>query len=656
MEKVEIANTVTDGEKPSPVRHPTSSPPPIMSDPTPDRLLANPLAGLQRAELVEHGRRFVEDHNLGEEYIGLFERAAVLAQNPLSFRDPDSEFRTDRSLEEERDVLERELTHKWDQPKSLYALVVTCALGAMVQGWNERVFPFPNTFYKKAFKITDNEWIYGLVNSAPYLCCAIIGCWLTEPLNHYFGRRGTIFISCAISSVTCLGQGLTQTWWQMLVTRFLLGLGIGPKSATIPVYASECTPSAIRGGLVMMWQMWTAFGIMLGLLTGVAVLNVGHSTDTMFINWRLMTGSPMFLPLIVCALVYFNPESPRWHIKNGNYSKAFESLIRLRHSDIQAARDLIYINVLLEREEEISRSRNRLVEIFTIPRNRHALQASLIAMIMQQLCGVNVLVYYSASVLQDFKDDYHSIRRALLGTMGFGLINFVFALPAVFTIDTFGRRNLLLVTFPLMALFMLITCLLNNISNGEGPSLTLIGMYLFTVVYSPGEGPVPFVYSAECYPLYIRDIGMSIATAVTWFFNWLLAFTWPPMHNKIGSAAFGMYAGLNVVGFVFILLLVPETRNRTLEELDAVFQVPSKDQAMYGIRQLGWLFGRWIWGQGAVGKPVLVVGGGGGIARDRGMNNGGVEMESGIAAGGVANDGQDRPFPVDDSSSVNRVA
>ena len=126
---------------------------------------------------------------------------------------------------------------------------------------------------------------------------------------------------------------------------------------------------------------------------------------------------------------------------------------------------------------------------------------------------------------------------------------------------------------------------------------------------------------------------MSIATAVTWLFNALLTITWPPISDSIKWAAFAVYAALNVVGFVFILLLVPETRNRTLEELNSVFEVPSRDQAIYGIRQLWWFFGRWIWGKGAVGIPVLVVGG-----RSGGQRTKYEEDRS-------ANDDPDRNFP-----------
>jgi MFS family permease len=106
-------------------------------------------------------------------------------------------------------------------------------------------------------KDSRSTWLTGLTNSAPYLCCAFIGCWLTVPFNHWFGRRGTIFITCAFSTIACLWQGFVNTWWHMFIARFALGLGIGPKSASVPIYAAETTPPAIRGALVMQWQMWT---------------------------------------------------------------------------------------------------------------------------------------------------------------------------------------------------------------------------------------------------------------------------------------------------------------------------------------------------------------------------------------------------------------
>lgn len=115
--------------------------------------------------------------------------------------------------------------------------------------------------------------IQGLVVSAPYLACAVLGCWLTEPLNRIFGRRGTIFISCFIAAAASIWEGFTYSWPQLFAARFVLGLGIGTKSATVPVYTAECAPAMIRGALVMQWQVWTAFGIMVRALHAAVHLN-----------------------------------------------------------------------------------------------------------------------------------------------------------------------------------------------------------------------------------------------------------------------------------------------------------------------------------------------------------------------------------------------
>lgn len=224
--------------------------------------------------------------------------------------------------------------------------------------------------------------------------------------------------------------------------------------------------------------------------------------------------------------------------------------------------------------------------MFSIPRNRRAALASFIVMFMQQFCGVNVISYYSTNV---FVQGGFSNQSAFLASFGFGVINFLFALPAVKTIDTFGRRNLLLTTFPLMSIFLLMTGFAFWIpqSNPAHIGVIALGIYLFGMVYSPGEGPVPFTYSAEAFPLYLRDIGMSFATATTWFFNFVISITFPRLLGAFApQGAFGWYAGWNVIGFVLILLFVPETKALSLEELDQVFSVPTRTHAAYQLKAL----------------------------------------------------------------------
>ena len=142
-------------------------------------------------------------------------------------------------------------------------------------GMDETVNNGAQSLYLKQFHVNTQRFgstqevnnITGLIVGAPYLACAILGCWLTEPLNAIFARRGTIFISCFVAAVASIWEGVANSWVNLFIARFVLGLGIGSKSSTVPVYTAECAPAPIRGALVMQWQMWTAFGIMLGILT-----------------------------------------------------------------------------------------------------------------------------------------------------------------------------------------------------------------------------------------------------------------------------------------------------------------------------------------------------------------------------------------------------
>ncbi|KAI1344080.1 hypothetical protein F5Y15DRAFT_369008 [Xylariaceae sp. FL0016] len=557
--------------------------------------LENPLAGLSPEQLAKRGEEFCAQHGItGEDNLRAFRLGAQIAGNS-------NKYDTVQGLtDNEKLVLDREITHKWSNPSMLYAVISICSLCAAVQGMDETVVNGAQYFYKADFGIDDensqrDSWLLGITNAAPYLACAFISCWLTEPLNKKFGRRGTVFISCLVSALACFWQAFTNTWWHMFIARFALGFGIGPKSATTPIFAAECSPPKLRGALVMQWQMWTAFGIMFGYIADLAFFPVPDRSGITGLNWRLMMGSAMIPAVIVCCIVYFTPESPRWYLTKGRHSDAYKSIQQLRFEKVQAARDLFYMDTLLQVEKEAMQiGQSKIKEILTIRRNRNAALASEIVMFMQQFCGVNAIAYYSTQI---FIDSGFSEQSALGASLGFGVINFLFAIPAFYTIDTFGRRNLLLTTFPLMSLSLFFTGFSFYIPDSSKAHVACIalGIYLYGIVYSPGEGPVPFTYSAEAYPLYIRPLGMSLATATTWFFNAVISLTWPSMTQSWGDpGAFAWYASWNVVGFLLVLFFLPETKEKTLEELDAVFNVPLRSLVHYGSQQFFYFWGHYI--------------------------------------------------------------
>ncbi|CAF9916300.1 MAG: hypothetical protein HETSPECPRED_002817 [Heterodermia speciosa] len=396
-----------------------------------EALIENPLAHLTPEQLQRDVRAFARSKGL-EDHLDLLKKGAQIAKDPRYFETIPG------VTDEEKQALRDEKSHRFRQPFALYLTIIVCSIGAAVQGWDQTGANGANLNWPQAFGLDqhvrpNDVWIIGLVNAAPYLAAALIGCWLSHPLNHRVGRRGTIFFSAWFCFLSVLGSAFTQTWVQLLICRLLLGVGMGAKASTIPVLAAENSPASIRGSLVMGWQLWVAFGIFLGFTANLILFQVGT------IAWRLQFGSA-FLPAVPLLIgIYFCPESPRWYIKKNRYLDAFTALQRLRNTSLQAARDLYYIHAQVRLEEMMlgdgdvlvsegekrysrtGRYSSRFVQLFSIARIRRATLAAFVVMIAQQMCGINIMAFYSSTLFVDAKA---SERSALLVSWGFGLINF----------------------------------------------------------------------------------------------------------------------------------------------------------------------------------------------------------------------------------------
>ncbi|KAB2575275.1 hypothetical protein BFW01_g11070 [Lasiodiplodia theobromae] len=576
--------------------------------------IQNPLAGISKERLFHDVETFAQNHQLTDILPDL-RKGALVAQAA-------DEFETVEELsEEDLKVLRSEKNHRWQHPKALYFTILLNSISAAIQGWDQTGSNGANLSFPQEFGIADtgavceangtcerNSWIVGAINGTPYMAIALFAAWLSDPLNDWIGRRGTIFIGAIFSLLAPIGQALAQTWPQILVCRLLLGLGMGLKEVTVPVFSAENAPTSIRGALTMSWQLFVAFGIMLGFSANLAVINTGK------IAWRLQLGSA-FIPAVPLLLgIWFAPESPRWLIKKGKFVKAHRSLLRLRNSPLQAARDLYFIHAQLQAEEALIEAKGfkndnmltRFIELFTVPRIRRATQASGIVMIAQQMCGINIMSFYSSTI---FLQAGASQIVALLVSWGFGMAMFVFAFPALYTIDTWGRRTLLIATFPFMCLSLLATGLSFYIPTSSPAHLGLIALFIFIFVafYGPGEGPCAFVYSSEVFPLSHREVGMSWAVATNNFWAAVLGLTFPRMLQALRpQGAFGFYAGLNALALVAIFLFMPETKMLSLEELDGVFGVPTTVHARFQAgRVLPWWISRYVFFRRDAVEPTL---------------------------------------------------
>ncbi|KAM0707090.1 hypothetical protein Q7P35_006421 [Cladosporium inversicolor] len=534
-------------------------------------IVENPLQRKSPQQVVADARQFAEENDMAE-HAELFGNAALVARDQSRFEELGS------LSEPERAALIYERDHKWHGPKMLWYSIALCAVGAATQGWDQTGSNGANLSFPQEFGIDGtgrDSWIVGLVNSIIFLTAGLIGAFIVDPLNHYLGRRGEIFVTALCLTATPIGSGFARTWQELFAARFVMGIGIGAKNATVPIYSAEMAPARIRGALVMFWQLWVVAGIFLGFCANVIVKDTGR------IAWRLQLGSAFIPSFILGVGIYFCPESPRWLMKHGRYAQGFKSMQVLRAHPIIAARDYYYSYVIYIEELKIAGGStyfSRMKDCFAVPRIRRANYGASTVMLAQQMCGINIISFYSSTIFERVLQDSD---KALFASLGYGAVQVVFTIPTLFLIDTKGRRTLTLITFPIMAIFLLAaglaTLMPETASSGARLGPVVLFIYIFTIAYSLGEGPVAFQYSAEVFPTIQREQGMAWAVCINNTFAGILSLTFPAMVDAMTQVgAFGFYAGLNLIAWFMIFCFVRETKQLTLEEIDQVFQVPTK--------------------------------------------------------------------------------
>ncbi|CAI6234895.1 unnamed protein product [Periconia digitata] len=550
-----------------------------------DIAVHNPLKRQSVETVATDAATFAEANGMADK-VTLFTKAALVARDPENFES------LSELAEDERAALIYEREHIWHGSKMLWYSIGLCAVGAATQGWDQTGSNGANLGFPQEFGLDkrgiEGRWIIGLINAIIFLTAGLIGAWIVDPLNHYLGRRGEIFVTALCLTATPIGSGFARTWQELFAARFVMGIGIGAKNATVPIFSAEMAPARIRGALVMFWQLWVVTGIFLGFCANVIVKDVGD------IAWRLELGSAFIPSFILGAGIWFCPESPRWLMKHGKIAQGFHSMDRLRAHPIIAARDYYYSYIIYTEEMKVAGGQGyfrRMADCFTVPRIRRSNYGASTVMLAQQMCGINIISFYSSSI---FTEAGFSKDQALFASLGYGALQMVFTVPTLFLIDTKGRRTLTLLTFPFMCIFLLAAglCTLtydeipaemltaSQASARVGPIVLFI--YLFTIAYSLGEGPVAFQYSAEVFPTIQREQGMAWAVFINNTFAGVLSLTFPPMVDAMSQVgAFSFYAGLNLIAWGMIFCFVRETKQLTLEELDQVFSVPTRQFLNY---------------------------------------------------------------------------
>ncbi|OCL12086.1 galactose-proton symporter [Glonium stellatum] len=521
-------------------------------------------------------------------------------------------------------ALERERTSGfWKQPKSLRVIILTCCVGAIVQGWVQSSIAGANLQWPAEFGLsvnvnnpyTHDVWLFGAVNAITYFSASAVGAWLSDPLNEYaYGRRGALFVAALFTFGFTIGSAYTKSWKALFACRFGVGIGMGAKASVVPIWESEISPARIRGRLLLTWQTFTAFGIFLGNAANLVVYN----------HWRLQIVSPVIPAIVLLVLVSVCYESPRWFIKRNKYKDAYESLLQLRETPLQSARDLYYIHSQLQVETNLFVKRRstdnevdmtdiidddmyqtevgltsywtRVQQLLTISRNRRASLAVFVVMMSQQFSGVNIFAFLAATTFSDANIDP---KKSLWLAFGFGIANFLFSPLAYWYIDSKGRRFLLLLSLFSMIWALIATGFSFQIPRDSSARIPVITFFMivYTLCYSPGAGVVPFTYSSEVFPLVNREAGMSFGVFWNLLGAGVLALIVPQLTYSLGhTGLLGLFAGLDAFAFILVWLLMPATvQVATLEEMNYIFGVPTRRHIEYQLKEVvPWAFRHYI--------------------------------------------------------------
>jgi MFS transporter, SP family, arabinose:H+ symporter len=405
----------------------------------------------------------------------------------------------------------------------------------------------------------------GLAGASAILGCipgALMGGFICDK----FGRRSALFLCAALFVASGIGSALPATFTEFLSARLVGGVAIGVASMACPVYISECAPAAQRGRLGVLFQLGIVVGIFLTLFLNSFIQGRGGAAWNTAYGWRWMLGSEAFPALILFCLLPSSPESPSWLIQKGGEPQVRETLGQSKN---RATIETENAAVLADSATE----NGRLGELLERRFRRPLLIATGIAG-FAQLSGINAVMYYSTKI---FTTAGIGVRDAFSATVLAGFVNLCFTLVAIMFVDRAGRRSLLLVGLALQVLSLsMVAWALAAHSRGTA---LLLAILVFIASFAMALGPISWLLGSEILPVKIRARGMSVVAFTTWVGCYAVAQTFPML---IDSPAFGpaktfcIYAAISLAGLGFTFFLVPETKGRTLDEIEASWVSPRR--------------------------------------------------------------------------------
>jgi SP family xylose:H+ symportor-like MFS transporter len=472
---------------------------------------------------------------------------------------------------------------------NIYFITIAITLGGLLFGYDTGVINGTQFFFSKYFELTGA--LKGFIVSSALLG-ALVGAAGAGILSNRIGRKNSLIIAAILFLVSAWGSGLPSMLPEsislMVFFRILGGIAIGIASMNAPMYIAEIAPADKRGTLVTFYQLAIVVGFFVVFLVTYFIGNNLSEADNISFGWRQMFWSESIPALLFLALLFFVPKSPRWLMTKGKEEEALNILTRI-HGEDSANKEIVEIRNSIKSEnnkENVSIFSKPLLAIIVIGTVLSALQ---------QFTGINAVLYYGADIFEQalgFGQDDVLKQQILLAT-----VNLVFTFIAMYAVDKFGRKPLLMIGgFGMLIGFLMMGFTLyfsdySNINAAGMPSITqtegivsLIGVLIFIGAFAMSMGPVVWVILSEIFPNKIRSIAMSIAVAAQWLANYFVSQTFPIIvdsdANKLqldggiwnNALPYFIFSIFIIIIIVFVWKFIPETKGKTLEEMETLFE------------------------------------------------------------------------------------
>lgn len=441
--------------------------------------------------------------------------------------------------------------HK-DTSKYVVGIAFFAAIAGLLFGFDTGVISGALQFIQANFHIpSEQKWLLGsIVAAVPF--GALLGAINSGRSSVLLGRRTSIMVTAALFVVGALVVSGAMNVAMVIIGRLIMGFAVGLSSMIVPMYLSEIAPAKIRGAIVFLYQLTITLGLFMAF-----VINYVFADSA---NWRMMFFVGVVPAVILGIGMWFLPYSPRWLLLKGREQQAQTVLQRLRGS----------VNVeqeLAEIRESLQHAKGRFRDLFS-KQIRPLVAVAFFLFVFQQLSGINTILYYAPNIFQHIG---YQVDGAILASVATGLTLVIATIIGIAIVDTLGRRRLFILGFVgmIVSLVMLGLSFDGLFELAWRAHISLIAVLAFILFFGISLGPLCYLFMSELFPLKIKGPGMAVASCANWSSNMLVSLTFLPFANWVGMGNTMLFYGFcTMVGLLFIIFFVPETKGVTLESIE----------------------------------------------------------------------------------------